>query len=66
MAIQIETHATHHPSEHSTAAFLLVIPSPAVIGAGIGMLTSHIVPGAIIGLGSGALLWGLLVALRRP
>jgi len=49
----------------TTAAFLLVIPGSTLIGLGIGMLTSHIMPTAVIGFGAGMLLWGLIVALTK-
>jgi hypothetical protein len=45
------------------AAFLLVIPGATVIGLGIGMIASQIVPASVIGLGAGLLIWGLVVAL---
>jgi hypothetical protein len=45
------------------AAFLLVIPGPAVIGAGIGLIAGHLLPATLIGLGAGMLAWGLIVAL---
>jgi hypothetical protein len=46
-----------------TAAFLLVIPGCAIVGAGIGLLLSHPLPYSLIGFGAGLLLWGLIVAL---
>jgi hypothetical protein len=49
----------------TTAAFLLVIPGSILIGLGIGMLTSHMMPNAVIGFGAGMLLWGLIVALTK-
>jgi hypothetical protein len=49
----------------ATAAFLLVIPGSTLIGLGIGMLTSHMMPNAVIGFGAGMLLWGLIVALTK-
>jgi len=45
-----------------TAAFLLVIPGCAIVGYGIGLLTSHSLPYSVIGFGAGLLLWGLIVA----
>ena len=49
----------------TTAAFLLVIPGSTLIGLGIGMLTSHRMPNAVIGCCAGMLLWGLIVALTK-
>ena len=46
-----------------TAAFLLVIPGATLIGLGVGLLTNHLLPMAVIGFGLGLLLWGLIVAL---
>lgn len=46
-----------------SAAFLLVIPGPAVIGAGAGLLFGHLLPATLIGLGAGMLIWGMIVAL---
>lgn len=51
--------------EPRTAAFLLVIPGCAVIGAGVGMLLRNAAPYSVIGLGAGLLVWGLIVALGR-
>jgi len=48
-----------------TAAFLLVIPGPALMGYGVGMLYERIIPGSLIGTGAGILLWGLVVALKK-
>lgn len=48
-----------------TAAFLLVIPGAALIGYGYGLMTSQQIPSAVIGLGAGMVIWGLVVALRR-
>jgi hypothetical protein len=48
-----------------TGAFLLVIPGSAITGLGIGLLTNHIVPTTVIGLGAGLLLWGLIVVLTK-
>jgi hypothetical protein len=45
------------------AAFLLVIPGATVIGVGIGMVASQIIPASVIGFGAGLLIWGLVVAL---
>jgi hypothetical protein len=46
-----------------TAAFLLVIPGCAIVGAGIGLLLFHPLPYSLIGFGAGLLVWGLIVAL---
>jgi len=46
-----------------TAAFLLVIPGATLIGLGVGLLTNHLLPVAVVGFGLGLLLWGLIVAL---
>jgi hypothetical protein len=46
-----------------TAAFLLVIPGPAVTGFGVGLLMGNPIPYSIMGLGLGLLAWGLVVAL---
>jgi len=46
-----------------TAAFLLVVPGRAIMGTGIGLLASKSLPGGVIGLGAGFLIWGLIVAL---
>ncbi len=48
-----------------TAAFLLVIPGCAIVGYGIGLLTSHSLPYSVIGFGAGLLTWGLIVALSN-
>jgi hypothetical protein len=48
-----------------TAAFLLVIPGCAIIGAGIGLLLSHPLPYRLIGFGMGLLVWGFIVALAN-
>ena len=46
-----------------TAALLLVIPGCAIVGYGIGLLTSHSVPYSVIGFGAGLVVWGLIVSL---
>ena len=46
-----------------TAAFLLVIPGSTLIGLGVGLLTTQMIPLALIGFGAGLLVWGLVVAL---
>lgn len=48
-----------------TAAFLLVIPGSTIIGLGIGLLASQVIPSAGIGFGAGLLIWGLIVALTK-
>ena len=48
-----------------TAAFLLVIPGCAIIGAGVGMLLRNALPCGVIGFGAGLLVWGMIVALGR-
>lgn len=48
-----------------TAAFLLVIPGCATIGAGVGLLASKPLPYSVIGLGLGLVTWGLIVSLGR-
>jgi hypothetical protein len=47
------------------AAFLLVIPGCALAGVGIGLLSDAPGPWTLIGTGTGATIWGLIVALRR-
>ena len=47
-----------------TAAFLLVIPGSTIAALGVGILVGQTVPVAVVGLGAGMLLWGLIVALR--
>ena len=46
-----------------TAAFLLVIPGCALMGYGVGMILAAPLACGLIGLGAGALVWGLVVAL---
>ncbi len=46
-----------------TAAFLLVIPGCALMGYGAGLMLASPLACGIIGLGAGALIWGLVVAL---
>ena len=48
-----------------TAAFLLVIPGCGIIGYGIGLLASKPLPYSIIGVGTGLLVWGLIVSLTN-
>ncbi len=48
-----------------TAAFLLVIPGCAIIGYGLGLLASHVLPYSVIGFGAGLLAWGLIVSFSR-
>lgn len=52
-------------ADERRAAFLLVIPGCVGIGAGIGLLFSKVAAGLLVGAGSGFLLWGLIIALRR-
>lgn len=47
------------------AAFLLVIPGFTLIGAGVGLAQNAPAPWTAIGLGTGLVVWGLIVALRR-
>lgn len=47
------------------AAFLLVIPGFALIGAGAGLMMDDPGPATLAGLGAGLVVWGLVVALRR-
>ena len=56
---------SHHASEAWAGAFLLVIPGAALVGAGVGMLTDHLLPYALIGSGAGCVLWGMVAALRK-
>jgi hypothetical protein len=70
-----ETATTYHPETDpqmvkywvrqgpKTAAFLLVIPGCATVGYGFGLLASKQLPFSIIGLGTGLLIWGLIVSL---
>ncbi len=51
--------------QSSNASFLLVIPGGALIGFGTGLIAQHPAPGAVIGLGAGMVLWGLIVSLSR-
>jgi hypothetical protein len=46
-------------------AFLLVIPGTATFGAGIGMAFGQAIPGAVAGLGLGAVIWGVIVSVLR-
>lgn len=46
-----------------TAAFLLVIAGCAMVGYGAGLLASKPLPFGIIGVGTGLLVWGLIVSL---
>jgi hypothetical protein len=46
-----------------TAAFLLVIPGCALMGYGVGLLLAAPMACGLIGLGTGAVVWGLVVAL---
>ncbi|HUB09208.1 MAG TPA: hypothetical protein VMB50_19535 [Myxococcales bacterium] len=53
-------------SDNRRAAFLLIIPGCVAIGAGLGLALSKLLVGTITGAGAGLLLWGLIVAFRRP
>lgn len=55
----------HDPAQTWGGAFLLVIPGAALIGTGIGLLTDTIQASSLIGFGSGLLIWGLVVSLRK-
>jgi len=46
-----------------TAAFLLVIPGCTLMGYGAGLMLAAPLACGLIGLGAGALVWGLVVAL---
>jgi hypothetical protein len=56
--------STHPRDSRRAAAFLLIIPGSAAIGFGIGLALASPAAGLIIGIGAGALIWGLIVALR--
>ena len=53
-------------SQDSGAAFLLVMPGPAIAGVGLAMtLGVPLLGPGLCGAGVGAVVWGLVVALRR-
>lgn len=47
------------------SAFLLIILGCVLVGFGIGLGLRNPAPGLLVGLGMGALLWGLIVVLRH-
>jgi uncharacterized membrane protein YedE/YeeE len=53
----------HEQVRGASAAWLLVIPGSTFVGTGIGLAFGAPGPGLTAGLGAGALLWGILVAL---
>jgi hypothetical protein len=54
-----------HPPMRGKSAFLFIIPGCILVGFGIGLGLRNPAPGLLVGLGMGALLWGLLVVVRR-
>lgn len=59
----IGNYSPEHDSR--TAAFLLVVPGFTLIGVGVGLLSTNLVPYSTIGFGAGLLVWGLIVALTK-